>query len=101
MRIEVRSESQVLSGEMIGEIQRRCRLALGRIDTQVKEVRVAVGPNDVVLVVLRIASGPEIRVDASDPDMLDAADRALDRVSRAAHRWIELRKDVERRRAHA
>jgi len=102
MRIEVRGDSVALTAAVSEEIQRRSRLALARVDRSVSVVRVVISDGEasdhIALVSVRVADGPEIRIDAHDAMLMDAVDRALDRVSRAALRWIELRHGVSARK---
>lgn len=98
MRIEVRSNAAPLPPEAVRDVERRCRVALSRVDDAISEVRVVfdeAGPRaPLALVSVRIAAGPEMRVDATDAEPMEAFARALDRVARAAHRWVELRRGV-------
>ena len=98
MRIDIRSNSAELPPEAIRDVERRCRMALSRVDDAISEVRVlfdeTTSRGPFALVSVRIAAGPEIRVDATDPVPMEAFERALERVARAAHRWIELRRGI-------
>ena len=102
MRIEVRGDSVALTAAVSEEIQRRSRLALARVDGRLSLVRVVISdgeePDHTALVSVRVANGPEIRIHAHDAMLMDVVDRALDRVSRVALRWIELRQDVSARK---
>ena len=98
MRIDVRSNSAPLPPEVVRDVERRCRVALSRIDDAISDVRVVFEDGTarppLALVSVRIAAGPEMRMDATGAEPMEAFTHALDRVARAAHRWVELRRGV-------
>lgn len=104
MKIEIRGDDFNMSEHTQQAIERKCRLVLGRIVSEVSDVRIIVrdenGPRrgvDLVCAVdIRLRGGAEVRAEAADATALAAAESALDRAARSAHRVIARRHDVRR-----
>ena len=105
MRIEIRGDN-VNVGEPARQIvERKVRLALGRIGAAIRSVRMVIrdlngpkaGIDQSCSIQVQLNRGEEIHVSADDPSRHGAIDRALDRAARATTRLIARRRTFSRR----
>lgn len=104
MRIETRGDNVLVPEHTRQVIEKKVRLALGRVTGEIAEVRVmlrdANGPRSGVdqscTVDVRLRRGGEIRAEATEEGLQDAIDRALGRASRSAHRLIARQQEIRR-----
>lgn len=104
MRIEVRGDN-VNVPEHTGQlIDRKTRLALGRMGAAIRNIRIVIedlnGPKQGVdqrcSVQVQLNRGGEVHVIADDPALHDAIDRALDRAARSTSRLLARRQGFPR-----
>lgn len=104
MRIEVRGDNINVPGHTRQLIDRKTRLALGRIGAAIRNVRIVLrdlnGPKQGVdqscSIQVQLNRGGEVHVSAEDPALHDAIDRALDRAARSTARLLARRQDFSR-----
>ncbi len=104
MRIEVRGDNVTVPGHTRQLIDRKTRLALGRIGAAIRIVRIVIsdlnGPKQGVdqdcSIQVQLDRGGEVHVSATDRTLHDAIDRALDRAERATARLLARRQDFSR-----
>jgi ribosomal subunit interface protein len=104
MRVEIRGDNVNIAEDTRQLIERKCRLALGRIVSEIGDVRVLVrdenGPKQGVdqccSVAIRFRRGAEIHAEATDATLQNAVDRALTRAARSALRVIARNQEYDR-----
>lgn len=104
MRIEIRGDNVNVPRHTRELIDKKCRVALHRLVARISDVRIIVrdenGPRrgiDLTCSVgVRMRGGAELRAEATDALVSVAADLALDRVARAAHRLLARRREYAR-----
>lgn len=104
MRLEVRGDNISLQQHTRHVIEKKARLALGRVVGEIAEVRIVLhdinGPRKGVdracAVVVRLRRGGQIRVESVEPAMHDAVDRSLDRVARSVYRTLARQRRFDR-----
>jgi ribosomal subunit interface protein len=104
MKIEIRGDNVNVPEHTRETIEKRCRFALGRLAGEVGDVRIVVrdvnGPKRGVdiecSIGIRLRRGAEVRSEASHALVQRAAEHALDRGARAAHRLIARRHQFRR-----
>ena len=104
MRIEVRGDN-VNVPEHTGQlIDRKARLALGRIGAAIRNVRIVIkdldGPKHGIdqscAIQVQLSRGGEVHVSAEDRTLPEAIDLALDRAARATARLLSRRQGFSR-----
>lgn len=104
MKIEVRGDNVIVPEHTRQIIEKRCRFAFGRIVGEVAGVRVVVrdvngprrGEGIECSAGVLMRRGGEIRAEASDGMVQRAAELALERAARAAHRMLARRQHFRR-----
>ncbi len=104
MRIDIRGDNVVVPEHTRQVIEKKVRLALGRIVGELAEVRVMIhdangpknGMDQVCAVDVRLRRGGEVHADATEDTLQDAVDRAIGRAARSAHRLIARQREIRR-----
>lgn len=104
MKIEVRGDNIQLPQHTRVSIENKCRLAFGRIVSAIGDVRIVFrdenGPRGGVdlrcSVDVRMRSGAEVRAEGVDALAHTAADLAMERAARSAHRTLARRHESGR-----
>lgn len=104
MRIEVRGDNVHVPEHTAQLIDRKSRLALGRMGAAIRNVRIVVkdlngpkrGVDQSCSIQVQLDSGGEIHVSADEHALHDAIDRALDRAARSTSRLLARRQGFSR-----
>lgn len=104
MKIEIRGDNVNVPAHTREAIEKRGRFALGRISAEVADVRIVVrdvngprGGEDIQCSVgIRMRGGAEVHSEAADAMVQRAAETALHRAARAAHRILARRRHARR-----
>jgi putative sigma-54 modulation protein len=104
VRIEVRGDNVTVPEHTVQIIDRKARLALGRMGAAIRNVRIVIkdlnGPKQGVdqrcSIQVQLNRGGEVHVSADEQALPDAIDRALDRAARSTARLLARRQDFSR-----